>query len=485
MSRPNILLICTDQHRWDVLSAYGNRVVQTPNIQRLADEGVTYEHCYSPSPVCAPARASILTGRYPSAHRLWANGVTLPEQPVASRTLADAGYHCGRIGKLHLSAAFQGRTETRIDDGFSHVRWAHDPFHGSPQNAYHAWLREKHPAIWERARSQIVTPDSRYKHQPTAFDRMPTEAHYSTWVADETKTFLRTRQPDGEPFFLWVNFYDPHHPFVAPEEYLAKYPPGSVPPPVGGPGELADKPAMQLAASKESYAGAAEGFADYTAEEIDELRRSYYAMVDLVDDKVGEILDELAARGLAGNTLVVFTADHGEMLGDHGLLLKGPMMYDAAVRVPLILRWPGVLRAGRRRDELAGLHDLSRTVLAAAGLEPLPGDQGVDLVAVARGAAAGRAYAVAEYRDAGHPYDPPVLTTMYRTLTHKLVLWHGRPATDRPSEGELYDLTADPDEIVNQWWNPAYQGVKAELLVELMDSYVAREDRGPVRAAPW
>lgn len=483
--RPNILLICTDQHRWDVLSVYGNDVVRTPHLQALADAGVVYDHCYSPSPVCAPARASILTGKYPSSHRLWANGVTIPEQPLASRVLADAGYRCGLIGKRHLSACFQGRTEEPVNDGFSYVRWAHDPFHGAAENAYHAWLRAKHPRLWSQAREQVVTPNSRYKHQPTAFDRMPTEAHYSTWVTEETVTFLRDHKRRTEPFFLWVNFYDPHHPFVAPKEYLAAYPPGSVPPPVGGPEELASKPAIQAEASKASYAGAAAGFADHTPEEIDEIRRSYYAMVDLVDDKVGEILAELAYLGLHEDTLVIFTADHGEMLGDHGLLLKGPMMYDAAVRVPLILRWPGIVPAGERRAEMVGLHDLARTILTAADLDPLPGDQGVDLVAVACGAAQGRDYAVAEYRDAGHPYDPPVYTTMYRTPTHKLVVWHGQPATDRAPDGELYDLVADPDECVNQWANPDYQAVKADLLGALLDSVVAREDRSPARLAPW
>ena len=139
-SCPNILFICTDQQRYDSLGCYGNQWIKTPAIDRLAQEGVLFENCYTQSPVCAPARASLLTGQYPSNHGLWANGVSLPaHHRLFTRELADNGYDCGMVGKFHLGACFGGRTEPRLDDGLRFFRWAHDPTHGSPENAYHRW----------------------------------------------------------------------------------------------------------------------------------------------------------------------------------------------------------------------------------------------------------------------------------------------------------------------------------------------------------
>ncbi len=188
-----------------------------------------------------------------------------------------------------------------------------------------------------------------------------------------------------------------------------------------------------------------------------EVVRGYYAMVSLIDDEVARILAALAALDLADETLVVFTSDHGEMLGDHGVLLKGPMLYDGAVRVPLILRWPGHLPAGERRSDLVEWIDLCSTVLDAAGAPALPGDQGTSLLPLARGDAdaATRGWAFCEYRDSGHPYDPPVHATMLRQDRYKLIVHHGPPATDRVRTGELYDLADDPREERNLWDEPA------------------------------
>lgn len=430
----------------------------------------------------------MLTGQYPSQHGLWANGVTLPEAaPMVSRELADAGYRCGLVGKLHLAAAFQGKTEQRVDDGFEHFRWAHDPFHGSPDNAYHRWLRERHPKLWERAMGDVVTPDvTNFTHADTAFDAMPTEAHYSTWVAEETEDFIRRAADDDRPFFLVANFFDPHHPFVAPAEYLAAYPPGSVPPPVGGPSELDGKPDMQQEASCSSYVGHGPSFPDFDEQGIDEIRRTYYAMVSLVDDCVGRILATLDSAGLSENTLVIFTSDHGEMLGDHALLLKGPMMYDAAVRVPMMVKWAGQVPEGTRiEDGFVGVHDVAATVRRAAGLATVPMDQGIDLVGVARGTTAPRSYAVSQYRNAGYPYEPEVLTTMLRSGDHKIVVWHGVPATGRDRQGELYDLAKDPAELVNLWDAPDCAALKARLLTELADVMVGMENRTAPRVSPW
>jgi arylsulfatase A-like enzyme len=479
--RPNVLLLCTDQQRFDALGCYGNDAIQTPALDAFAGEGALFERCYVQSPVCAPSRATFFTGLYPHNHGLWANGVALPPgRTFFTRLLADAGYDCGLIGKLHLAACEQGRTEPRQDDGLATFEWAHDPDPGSPENAYHRWLKVRHPDLHRLAFSA-----SEHRSRGEApFKTLPAEGHYSHWVAERAIAFMRRERTPDQPFFLMANFFDPHHAFGAPEEYLARYRGVEIPPPVTGPAELDGKPAMQREASRESYAGFAPGFQSYEAGEIAEIRRAYYAMVSLVDDEVRRILGCLDELGLRDDTLVVFTSDHGEMLGDHELLLKGPVMYDPAVRVPLMLRWPGVVPAGVRRDELVQWIDLPSTLMAAAGV-PAPGQlQGSDLLPLA--AKSGpwtRDWALCEYRNSGHPYDPPVHTTMLRQGRHKLVRWHGRGG--REPEGELYDLEADPSELVNLWADPGQARTRLRLTELLLDVLVATEDRRQPREANW
>ncbi|WP_350274989.1 sulfatase-like hydrolase/transferase [Kribbella sp. HUAS MG21] len=471
-ARPNILLICTDQQRYDAVRAYGNDHVQTPNLDRLARDGVLFENCYVQNPVCAPSRATLMTSRYPHAHGLWANGVQLPDQEqFFTKALADDGYDCGLVGKLHLSACKDGRLEPRHDDGFRVFRWAHDPYPGSSENQYHRWLRAKYPELYDQAL------------EGGGFDNLPTEAHYSRWVGNETVDFLRSARDRTKPFCFIANFFDPHHGFGAPKEYLDRYVADDLPRPVTRDGELAGKPPILTEASKESYAGHARGYTTYTEDELQQTKAAYYAMVSLVDDEVGRILDALEAEGLAGNTIVVFTSDHGEMLGDHQLMLKGPMMYECAVRVPLIVRWPGQLPAGERRSELVQWIDLAPTFLDAAGVPPLPHGQGTSLLPLARGDedAVPRGWALCEYRNSGHPYDPAVHTTMLRADRWKLVVYHGAPATDRERTGELYDLVADPDELDNLWDAPGHREVRFALQEQLLDVLVATEDRSQLR----
>ena len=478
MGRPNILLICTDQQRFDAVGAYGNRAISTPNLDRLASDGVLFENCYVQNPVCGPSRASLMTGRYVPSHGLHANGVDLArDEELFSKRLADAGYDCGLVGKLHLGSCRDGRIEPRLDDGFRVFRWSHEPYPGSSENAYHRWLSARYPDLYASAMSS---------GDRSAWDTMPIEAHYTHWIGEETIDFLRTSRRADQPFFFVANFFDPHHGFGAPAEHLSRYDVADLPAPVTRDGELENKPAIFTDASKESYAGAARGYLDYSETELMEVRRAYYAMVSMVDDEVGRILDTLAECGLAEDTMVVFTSDHGEMLGDHQLMLKGPFMYDCAVRVPLIVRWPGTADGGTRRSELVQWIDLAPTFLAAAGLEAPAAMQGESLAGLARGEAAGwRDWALSHYRESGGPYDPPVHVTMLRHESWKLVVHHGGPASSRERTGELYHLAADPDELVNLWADPDYRDRRTALQEKLIDVMVATEDRSNPRIADW
>ncbi|TDD20076.1 hypothetical protein E1218_23030 [Kribbella turkmenica] len=481
-SRPNILLLCTDQQRFDALGAYGNDEIMTPNLDRLAAQGALFNQCYVQNPVCAPSRASLMTARYVHSHGLWANGVSLPStERMFTRDLADAGYDCGLAGKLHLAACIDDRTEQRHDDGFRIFRWAHDPGHASPGNQYHRSLEERFPSLYSAA----MDPGS-----PVTFGDLPTEAHFTRWVAEETIGYLRTGRDAARPFFFVANFFDPHHPFGAPQEYLNRYDAGALKAPIGSAEDLAGKPAIYAEASRRSYAGSEKGFVEYTADEILAAKAAYYAMVTFVDDEIGRILDVLDEQELTDNTIVVFTSDHGEMLGDHQLMLKGPMMFDCAVRVPLVIRWPGVIEPGSRPEELVQWIDLAPTFMDAAGLPPMGRAQGQSLLPLIAGQIAAdgadfRDWALSEHRNSSHPYEPGVYTTMLRHDRWKVVVHHGAPVTSRDRTGELYDLVDDPDELTNLWDDPQHTPLRLAMQEKLLDVLVATEDRSPPREGNW
>lgn len=476
---PNILLICTDQQRFSALRAYDNPEIHTPNLDRLAGEGVLFENCYVQSSVCGPSRASLMTSQYPRAHGEWANGVALPTHArLFTKDLAEAGYDCGLVGKLHLDACQHGRTERRLDDGFRVFRWAHDPYRGSSENAYHRWLKASRPDLYEAA----LDPDS-----DVTFDSMPTEAHYSRWIGNETIDYLTSSRDKDKPFCFFANFFDPHHGFGAPKEYMDRYDPAALSRPVTTTDELETKPPVYTEVSEKSYGGREKGYVEYTADELQETKAAYYAMVTLVDDEVGRILAVLDAEGLTDNTIVIFTSDHGEMLGDHQVMLKGPMMYDVAIRVPLLIRWPGVVAPNQRRTELVQWVDLAPTLLEAAGVAARPTHQGASMLGLITGTTTTwvRDWALSEYRNSGHPQDRDVYTTMLRHDRWKIVVHHGDPATDRPRTGELYDLADDPQELVNLWDRPEHIATRANLQEKLLDVLVATEDRSQERVAHW
>lgn len=473
--KPNILVVCTDQQRYDSLGCYGNAAAQTPNIDRLARQGAVFERCYTPSPVCAPARASLLLGQFPHVHGLWSNGVTLPSRrPLLGAILKEAGYDCGLVGKFHLSSSFDGRTEPRFDDGFRVFEWASDPGHASPENSYHRWLRKVHPDIWENSFRDVS--------DAAAYKRVPTEAHYSHWVADRTIDYLRSGRDTTKPFFFVANFHDPHHPFAAPPEYVERFRDADLPQPIPAPVPRDDVPQIHrdLSAGRQGPSG---GFASHSPESLREVIVAYYAMVSMVDDEVGRILSALEDTGEADETLVIFTSDHGEMLGDHGQLLKGPLFYEGAVRVPLLLRWPQCVAPTRRISGLVQTMDIFSTCLNAAGVDPPPATQSIDLVGLATGhQMKARPWVLCEYRNSGFPLDPPVYATMIRDSQYKLVFYHDSEK-DRP--GELYDLCADPSESVNRWRDPGAADVRRELTEKLADAFMATEDRSTSRDAPW
>lgn len=487
-TRPNILVLMTDQQRFDALRCAGNADIITPNLDRLAEMGARFSACYVQNPICSPSRASFATGLYPHAHGLWANGVEMPlGMTMVSKTLAEAGYDCGMAGKQHLGPCSNGN-ERRRDDGYRVYKWSHDPINLSKDNSYHVWLKEGHPQVWADLRLEEAesAESGNIAKGSTPVDRVPVEAHYSHWIADEAIAFIREER--DKPFYFMANFFDPHHPFGAPDVFRALYDKDALAGPVSRTGEFAEKPGVQAEYHLKSYGGHAPGYAEYSEEELREARAGYYAMVSMLDGEVGRILDELKASGIANDTLVIFTSDHGELLGDHQLMLKGPMLYDPLVRVPLLIAWPGQIPAGQVREEIVQNIDLTTTLLDVAGASDWQETQGTSLLSLitGRGERGGwRDWALAEYRDSGHGATPPVHTTMFREGNFKLVVWHGDPATQRPHAGELYDLGADPHELNNLYDDPAFSQVRGRMKDRLLDVLVASEWPRPTRHAQW
>lgn len=470
---PNILWICTDQQRWDTIRALGNTHIRTPHVDRLVTEGVSFTRAYCQSPICTPSRASFLTGLYPSTVHNCSNGNEHWSEaaPLLPKLLRDAGYDCGLAGKLHLAGAAR-RVEPRPgDDGYRVFHWSHHPRHEEEwggNHAYAEWLRSRgfDPAIVASAPEEV-----------------PPELHQSAWCADCAIEFMN--EPRSGPWLFSFNCFDPHAPFDPPAEYRNRYDPKDMPDPWFLQGDLAAQ--QKLAAVDFQHpARDPESFG------IREIIAAYYAMIELIDHQVGRMLEALDASGQAENTIVIFTSDHGETLGDHGLLLKGCRFYESLMRVPLIMRWPRGGVSNERRDELVELLDLAPTLLEAAGFpvpENLPGRSLLPALTSSRGRLTPKDAVSAEYYRAlsprkGEPGSsayseargsgvlPGSWGTMYFDGRYKLCVYHGH------EHGELFDLETDPREHCNLWDDPSNAGVRCRLLQKSFDRLAFAVDRG-------
>ena len=480
MPRTNILWICTDQQRWDTLGCMGNRFVRTPNIDRLAAEGALFRSAYVQNPVCTPSRASFLTGRYPRTTRCRQNGHAIPaDEVLVTRILADHGYFCGLSGKLHLSPCQPNAcpiTERRIDDGYHVFHWSHHPRPDWPANAYIHWLREK-GAHWERG----DYPDSRHIELG-----MPEDLHHTTWCSQMAVNFMESASEFDRPWLFSVNIYDPHHPFDPPEEYLKPYLDrlDDIPLPNYAEGELEEKPVFQGM----DHLGAYNNPGLYPYGEMSErdhrlARAAYWAMVDLIDAQVGRMTDALERTGQLENTIVIFMSDHGEMLGDHGIYLKGPYFYDPLIHVPLVIRWPERIRKGLSVPALVELTDLAPTLLEALEIPRRPGMQGRSFWPILTGDADPshhRDDVYCEYYNSmGCHRDPDAHGTMLFDGRHKLAVMHGT------GQGELYDTQSDPVERSNLWGKPEPATLQASLMHRLCDRMAWTVDPLPLRESGY
>lgn len=459
--KPNILWICTDQQRYDTIRALGNPHINTPNIDQLVAEGVAFSHAFCQSPICTPSRASFLTGMYPSSVHGCMNGNERWSEaaPLVTRLLADAGYDCGLAGKLHLAGAADRIEPRPQDDGYRVFHWSHDPRDRWPAgHAYKDWLRQHGYGLAELNQTpQKISP----------------HLHQTSWCTDMAMAFMEEAR--DQPWLMSVNMFDPHAPFDPPQDYLDRYDPDTLPAPLFRESDLESQ--AKLAGT--DFQNTARRPETFRAQEV---IAAYYAMIELIDHNVGRMLAGLARTGQQENTIIIFMSDHGEMLGDHGLLLKGCRFYEGLVRVPLIVSWPGHFQTGVVSDALVELTDVAPTLLDIAGLSIPEHMQGRSLLPILTGEGDPhhhRDFIRCEYYRALNP-DLPERTdfegtyaTMIRNQRYKLIVYHGHEV------GELFDLQQDPGEFDNLWPNPDYAAVRFSLLKQSFDALAFAVDVGP------
>lgn len=461
--RPNILWICTDQQRFDTIGALGNRVIQTPNLDALCTAGTAFTRAYCQSPVCTPSRASFLTGRYPYSVGVNRNGIEAPPRdlPLITRRLAREGYHCGLVGKLHLASA-EHRREVRCDDGYTEFQYSHSPFNLTAEtNEYLTWLEEK--GISPEDVFEKVAGRGYYGYKAD----LDPALHQTSWCQERAIDFIKRNHDSEQPWLLSVNFFDPHPPFDAPASLTARFDGLDLPEPIWDEREL-----DTLAKLKGAFHQTREPIRP-SADSRPRIA-SYYAMVELVDRAVGGIVACLDRTGALENTLIIFNSDHGEMCGDHGLVLKGCRFYDQAVRIPLIMVLPGIIGRGVVREEPVELTDIVPTLCELCGIPDLPSD-GYSLVPLLRTADHGnpiwlRRGVRCEYYDAlpvrdskGEFRRPGSTATMIYDGRYKLSYYH------HLNTGELYDLQEDPEEVRDLWDSGTCTEIRFHLLAEMLN----------------
>ncbi|MCY3780121.1 MAG: sulfatase-like hydrolase/transferase [Chloroflexi bacterium] len=485
MPKLNILLITSDQQHWNTLGQF-NPEIQTPALDELAAQGTTFTRAYCPNPTCTPTRASMITGKYPSQHGAYALGTKLPEsEPTIGDLFQAAGYRTALVGKAHFQPLYSTvefpslEAYPTLQDldfwqnfdepfyGFNHVELARNHTDEAHVGQHYAlWMEEKGLGNW---RDFFLEPTGNVVEQQRRW-LIPEEYHYNAWIAERSNSLISQYRDADEPFFLWASFFDPHPKYLAPEPWDMMYDPAAVSMPAVTPGEHdVSPPHLQLtqqtnpdfSAWQEPNGSGCHGFHSHLHNR-DELAKDiacYYGMVSCMDKYIGQIIDHLDNAGLAENTLVVFTSDHGHYFGQHGLIAKGAFHYDDGLRVPMIARLPGAIPADHISHSLQTLVDYTPTFLDFCELE-IPQDMtGISQRAVWLGdESAAREHVIIENR-----HQPTTLhLKTYVGARYKITLYFNR------DYGEIYDLLKDPGEVENLWSD-------ADLRAQLTEAFLRAE----------
>lgn len=522
-ARPNFLIFITDQHRADHLGCYGDPQVRTPHIDALASEGCRFEHFHVATPICQPNRASLMTGRLPSAHGLQMNGreLSLGERTFVE-TLHEAGYQTILIGKAHLQnitavpsvwptpqarapqdakRAYPGPYGQEVSQ-----RWEQDPNfdltlpyygferatltigHGDQQYGHwRRWLRRQHPDA-----ERLIGPDNAiptpglhlFALRQAWRTRVPPELYPTHFIAEQTCQELARLGKEKRPFLLQCSFPDPHHPFTPPGHYWDMFRPEDMRLPASFDAELVDPPppVAWLRAQRRSNATFQPGYGAFACSEQEarEALALNHGSLACIDDAIGRVMAQLRAHGLDRDTVVMFTSDHGELMGERGLMFKGGLHPAALTRVPFIWRDPqqppsvGVVAA------LTQTTDIAPTVLARAGLSAANGMHGRSLLPLLDGTAHAVRDALLieeESQRADFNMDRRLRLRTLRDHRYRLSLYDGQPW------GEFYDLRDDPLELRNLWNSASARPARLECSERLARAMLAASDDSPYPAA--
>lgn len=485
MTANNVVLITSDQQRGDCYGFEG-RKVKTPHLDLMAAAGTRFSACITPNNVCQPSRASILTGLLPNTHGVHDNGIDLDsalgERGMAG-TLARAGLHTGFIGKAHFTSnhtfAPTGAPECRLSSqqygpdwfgpymGFEHVELVCEGHNYWPPQAppggqhYEAWYHGGGMGSLRNKLYETKLPPLTDAAQ-TWHSALPAAWHNSTWVGDRTIEFLRANRDDR--FFVWVSFPDPHHPFDAPDPWSRMHHPDEVDLPSYRTKDLDRRPWWHRASlesvpqTSKKFRHVRESYSripEQTDRQLRDIIANYYGMISLIDHNVGRIMASLQRLGLADDTVVIYSTDHGDWLGDHGLILKGPMNYEGLLRVGCLVQGPGV-PAGRVVDDPVSTIDLAATVLDTMGATPRMEMHSRSLAPLIMGTGS-RDFAYNEWAVNASRCGVALDLRLARTKTHKLTL------ETVSGGGELYDLMNDPHEMDNLFDDAGARAVRKEL----------------------
>ena len=512
---PNILFIITDQFNPNALGYAGNKVVKTPNLDHLAKNGIVFTRMYTSEPLCMPARATLITGLTPRGHKVRMNGIPLGQRiPTFSEALRRAGYQTHYVGKPHFQGSVNptGESDEYIAKHFDpdvlqengqlwrkgKIKKLKLPYYGfgsidflnghghNTYGDYYNWLKKKHPEAFKLFINKTsLTPKTRaadlYNRNSYKW-ALPDSLHPTTWIANKTISFLKKKaeqKKDKRPFFLMVSIPDPHPPFAPPAPYCDLYDTNKIADPVGFPPDFSKLPPY----FKKMYDSAL----TTSGNKLDPMKASmpyrreivvhYYGLITLVDDQIGRIMNTLMKTGLQKNTIVIFTADHGECLGNHGLWGKGPYHYDEVIRVPFIIYWPSGFQRNVRYEKPVQYIDIAPTILSMAGvpepqgriplkpetekaLPPLPGKSLLP-VCNGEGTLADTTALIEE--------DEDYLGMKLRTLVtprYRITVYSGQ------DYGELYDFKTDPHETKNLWYDPEYCKIKEKLMLLMLKKII-------------
>ena len=517
--KPNFLFFITDQHRADHLGCYGNREVRTPAIDALAQSGWCADELHTATPICMPNRASLMTGRLPSRHGVRHNGIELSlEERTFVEALREGGYATGHVGKSHLQnieilppgypreGERRLAREARAEDAARHgqeiwKRWEdhpdcdiETPFYGFESVdlvIHHADTAYGHWRRWLRAQTReadrLIGPENAAPTPGLALrecrqawrTRVPEELYPTHWIADRTIARLREMAKGGKPWFLHCSFPDPHHPFTPPGRWWDFAPPADVklPSSFHAPHSGLAPHVRWLYEARD--AGRAvkhtQTLFAATEQETREAIALNYGSIAFIDHSIARVMDELKALGMDDDTVVVFTSDHGDFLGEHQLLLKGPIHYRSLIRVPFVWRDPAGPR-NARSAALAQTTDIAPTILARAGVEAWNGIQGKALLPVMQGERGKvREHLLIEEEGQRYYMGFPDRVRLRSLVTdrYRLSLYDGVPW------GELYDRREDPQELVNRWDDAQSAGLRAALTEELARAMVEHSETSP------